>query len=308
MIKSAYIGSSRSVLAHLRLSAHICLPGHRPPGAYNYIGDMQDFRMYPTALNAVEVKKIAYDTTGPAKRECSLNDEDGDSNYRDINGNTCEWYYEALNVKGRTKICSSPDVRANCPVACKVKDACYEPQAVALTKYTIWNRIMLLEKKAIAGIQDTSGKGLNLVFNNGVLCARQGIDVVKECRTLEAHRDPRSYPIGALARNSWHNWLHLPQPNITDCDLVARMLEPFCSFPTPDNWHLGFDKLVRASNVAFTLSFWMRYSEADVLSRSNIMFLSSVAPPKPRIIFDFSGGTMGPEVWLYPYVCICRHA
>ena len=54
--------------------------------------------------------------------------------------------------------------------------------------------------------------GLDMRFNNGVMCVREGLDVVSECRQLETSQDVRSYPQeGAPARNSWHNWLHLPQ-------------------------------------------------------------------------------------------------
>jgi hypothetical protein len=74
--------------------------GHRPPGAYNFLGDMQDLRMYPRVLTSEEVAKIAYDTTGSARRECSTSVEDGDALFTDINGHSCEWYYEALNVQG----------------------------------------------------------------------------------------------------------------------------------------------------------------------------------------------------------------
>jgi hypothetical protein len=143
--------------------------GHRPPGAYNFLGDMQDFRMYPRALTAQEVHDIAYDSTGIARRECSTSTEDGDAMFLDINGHTCEWYYEALVVQGRKQICSSPEVRAACPVACQAKDQCYEPVEVEPKVYQLWNRIMLLEKSAVPGLSDSEGSGYLPILKNSSL-------------------------------------------------------------------------------------------------------------------------------------------
>ena len=159
---------------------------HRIPGAYQTNGPVQDWRYYREALTADQVRTLAYESVdgdGNNLRFCVLKSEGEDTDFVDVNGHDCAWYQETRKVT--PSICSAAEVQTNCPLACDVRPRCWDGfgQDQPSTHY-IWNKIMLL-KESIPG--------------EGMVCVREGIDAVKECRKMESDPSTAVIPPGAMA-------------------------------------------------------------------------------------------------------------
>ena len=64
-----------------------------------------------------------------------------DSDWRDVFGNSCAWYYTAS--KKYPEVCSLEDVERECPVACRSMQECFSPEnAEEPNKYFVYNRAM----------------------------------------------------------------------------------------------------------------------------------------------------------------------
>jgi len=83
--------------------------------------------------------------------------------------------------------------------------------------------------------------------------------------------------------------------NVTDCAVLEKIVNPFCSFATPDSWTQTFHEKVAASNE-MTMVMWIKILGEDVspsLARMKsggwteqprrVRLLSQVAPPKTLI-------------------------
>ena len=217
--------------------------GHRVPGAYQYPDVVEQWRYYPgEVLTSEEIKKIAYDsidTNGKNMRTCELESEGGDVAWADLYGHDCAWYQE--QIKTVPTICSTQEVREKCPMACGSKKLCFVKGTAAPT-YTIWNKIMFLPK---------TGRG------NGVICVREGVDAVADCRREQA--SPSFEPPGS---QDWYTFAQGEGFDVkglrdrkTTCDALEEYIDPYCSFaaigpPTQIN------KEIKA-NDGYTIDFWL---------------------------------------------------
>ena len=116
------------------------------------------------------------------------------------------------------KICATEAIKTACPLACKSKLPCWLGHDIKLvSSFTIWKRIMYLSE---------SKRGV------GVICSRQGIDLVQQCRDNNVAPDTSIAP-GATGWNKESTFG--PQKfmdiDVTNCDTLAKVIDPFCSFP-----------------------------------------------------------------------------
>jgi len=218
--------------------------GHRVPGAYQYPDVVEQWRYYPgEVLTAEDIKKIAFeslDAGGNNMRTCELESEGGDMAWADLYGHDCAWYQE--QIKAVPTICSTAEVRENCPMACESKKPCFVASTSAST-YTIWKKIMFLPNAGTQG--------------NGVICVREGVDAVADCRREQAtpsfvppgSQDFYIYPQGG----DGFDVIGLRDPETT-CDALEEYINPFCSFAA-----LGppaqINKEIKA-NGGYTIDFW----------------------------------------------------
>jgi hypothetical protein len=110
------------------------------------------------------------------------------------------------------------------------------------------HRIMLMNEKS---------KGA------GVLCAREGIDLEAKCR--ENQRNPDKTPAPGITDWTCDSQAKLPQSmhmdiNVTDCDVIARTVDPFCSFSNPGNWINKIHTEIK-QNQGWTMDFWFKALE-----------------------------------------------
>ena len=128
---------------------------------------------------ADQIKELAYnsvDGAGKNLRSCKMPDEGADIDWTDITGHDCAWYQE--KKKTFPDICSTPEINSNCPVACNYAKQCWlGKDVVAPSTYTIWNRVMYLS-------EESRGSGL--------VCVRDGVDAVAECRKYK--EDNTTFP------------------------------------------------------------------------------------------------------------------
>jgi hypothetical protein len=164
-------------------------------------------------------------------------------------------------------------------MACGVSLPCWEGEIATPSTYSIWNRIMLMSEKK---------KGA------GVLCAREGIDLVAQCRENLLRPDTRPAP----GFTDWmgpgdgkpSNSMHM-DINVTDCDVVASAVDPFCSFSTAGNWLRNIHAEIK-QNQGWTLDFWFKVLEGTKMPQSNddyrsdpesmrrFAFFNKVSPPR----------------------------
>ena len=267
--------------------------GHRLPGAYSYKGPIQDWRYYnTTALTADHIYEIAMDKNGPAQRTCVLEDEAADSSFVDILGHDCRWFEEKSQTVPR--ICSTDQIKTACPLACKTKSPCWVGQDTKISPYTIWNRIMYLSEPK---------------RGTGVICSREGIDLVKQCRDNEA-RPETSIAAGATG---WTNvgWFG-PRPfmdiDVTNCDTLAKVIDPYCSFP--GGWTKQINLEIKA-NGGYTIEFWWKALEDTVIpvddadwqakpeAMRRLVFFSKVSPPRVILSIEFRTNVRETHLMMY---------
>jgi hypothetical protein len=183
------------------------------------------------------------------------------------------------------KICADPKISSGCPVACGTATSCYKGKSedAASKKYTVFNRIMLVETKS----SHRSG---------AVLYVPDNYDPERACREI------------GHAKTWWDDdWKRFSQVaegndvNISDCDEVQKVLSSY-SMPI-SNWN---DK-VHADLVksgGYTVSFWMRINDvshnADAHPRDKfrIWVYSSLYPMRPLFaLFVSSATSVELRVW-----------
>ncbi len=202
----------------------------RYPGLYFMTGEVQDTRLYDSALSDADVALLA----GDRYRECSSRYDGQDSAmFTDAAGHPCSWFQQSRKVT--PKICLSASVRAECPMACNTIPRCPSREQGA-AQFQMWNRVMHLKPPG----------------RKGILCAARGIDPERECRAPSSASIAMRAEFAPDHRNSWHPWA---QPNLTDCKVVSEMLSGSCSFdPVP--W-------VQSDAYEFTFTFWFRSVVVD---------------------------------------------
>ena len=100
--------------------------GHLAPGVWGLKGAVQDWRYYRGhVLGKDELYKLADDKTGPAQRSCQHDYEGGDTEWTDVYGHDCAWYY--VQKKKSPGVCSTEDVKTfcrSCAAAQGPREAC----------------------------------------------------------------------------------------------------------------------------------------------------------------------------------------
>ena len=255
---------------------------YRTGGARQAATPVQDWRYYRQALSAQQVRKLAYDSVdgaGKNLRTCVLSTEGFDKPFVDMDGNECQWYEEMRKTK--TKICSTPEVQENCPMACGMKLPCWEGPQAARSTFSIWNKIMLLTDS----VPPAKGK----------VCVREGIDAVSECRKIASNPSIAVTPPGAQAWakdvvsymdtelfTAWNTG------NISKyCDVLEQMADSRCAFAAP--WTQKINTEIKKQR-GFTIDFWWKAlprtkirkfasdaTEIDVMPR--MTFFSHMTPP-----------------------------
>ena len=214
------------------------------PGAYGLKGMLQDWRYYKgIALSAAEIHKIAMDTAAPALRTCQLRHEGGDSIWTDELGHGCAWYQETL--QSVATICDTDTVKEKCPMACEAKKPCWEAPPPVVSRYRIWDRIMHLTEHS---------KGA------GVICAREGIDLVAQCLKNKQNPDTSAAP-GATGEWTYDKHKDI---DVRDCEVLKKVVDPYCTFPTPGSWTKSINTQVTA-NKGYTIEWWWKATEDAVL-------------------------------------------
>jgi len=248
--------------------------GHRMPGALQPEGVLQDARYYRELLTPAEIRKLAsesVDEDGISMRSCELSSEGGDTDWTDINGKDCAWYQE--KKKTVPTICSTEEVNLKCPVACGYILPCWQGEGGSTRQYTIWDRIMYLSEEK---------KG------DGVICVREGVDAVAECRAKVAHTIPGK-----------QDWLKFSMSvgdyksadiKLEDCDVLEQRISPYCSFSASE-WTRSINAEVKA-NGGYTIDFWWKALpgtkiaerqkswEQDPETMRRIVFFSKMSPPE----------------------------
>jgi hypothetical protein len=238
--------------------------------------------IYLYFLTLLRTRKLAFesvDEDGKNMRSCVQVHEGRDSGvWSDPAGNGCAWYKETK--KTVPDICSTPEIKSKCPVACATPVACFLGSGSQTTKsYAIWNRVMHLREESPGA---------------GVVCVQEGLDAVDQCRkTLQATTPttPKirwqwpARPSGLVDRQ--HRDVKLD-----DCDALARTIYPVCSFPalSPNI------KAEITKSGGMTISFWWRALETTKISDTwlagggmkRMLFLSKMSPPQVLAGIDFS--------------------
>ena len=213
-------------------------------------------------------------------RSCVNIQEGSDSDWTDPVGNGCAWYQEKRTTV--PKICSTEEIRSKCPVACASKVPCFEAGASGPSTYSIWNRIMYLREESQGA---------------GVLCVREGVDAVAECRksldvtTATTTQSHWKWPTISALNDNRHEFRDI---KLNDCDVLKARIDPYCSFPAP--WTENVKAEV-TRNGGFTMEFWWKALPTtkipDTIQNSDatmkrMLFLSSMSPPTVLASIEFS--------------------
>ena len=285
--------------------------GHLAPGTWGLKGAVQDWRYYPDVkLSEAELKKLAEeskDSSNKDLRSCEHRKEGGDTEWIDLYGHDCSWYYKMRKrVPG---VCTSAEVKKQCPEACGVKKPCYEAHVDVMT-YDIWNRVMLLE-------DSLHHKGM------GVVCARESVDLLALCeknqKTPDTSPAPGASGIPIPKDGSAYEEKFMDIP-VADCEYLKKVVNPYCAFGASNthiarrdtrrggggstsasasvaattstvDWAKEMHKKVKASG-GWTLEFWMKIDSRTRIPENNedyksqatsmrrIVFFSKVSPPR----------------------------
>ncbi len=306
--------------------------GHRVAegGEKPYRGAVQDWRYYVgQALTASEIKAIAtksVDKKGKKLRSCSFPTEGQDSVYKDIFGHSCSWYQK--RVKKHPELCLLEFVRQACPVSCAclygTPCRCFTAQATAPPKsYFIWDKVMPMREF-----------DMNLGTNGDGICVREGLDAVAECRKNEAN--PQNFPVigftdyspststldyagtrkptTRLTGQGNGRWCNIPPGpkddvcnniKVWDCDVLQKALNPSCSFRVDNGWTKKINSEIKQSG-GYTLTFWWKAMDLttwDSINKGQMVFFSSLVPPRVLFVLDFYGEGEGANInyWIEAY-------
>jgi len=254
--------------------------GHRVPGMFNFVGGIQDFRMYiGSALTETEIASLAAD---PEIVECHTSERGGDSAEDDTMGNSCAWYQSVKAT--HPQICRSEFAQTQCTYTCSSVPQCFEKPMPSIVNI-IFDRVMLMESTSL---------------DNAVLCTRRGLDVVAECKamvvagtwTFDTLKD-------AYSRGSWPVYTEVRNPSdrkyidMFDCDKVAAALNPHCPFSVPElavpggvptTWTKKMQNEVTSNGGQYSQIFWIKPTDkflAVELAGKNhpdILFFQSISP------------------------------
>jgi hypothetical protein len=300
--------------------------GHRVAGGGEkpYRGPVQDWRYYVgQALTASEIKAIAtksVDKNGKLLRTCSFRTEGQDSKYKDSYGNDCAWYQ--TRVSKNPELCSSEIVRNACPVACRclygTSCLCFTAQDTPKA-YFIWDKVMPIREY-----------DMTLDTNGDSICVREGLDVVTDCRKNEAN--PQSFPVigftdyststntlaykakpkptTRLAGQGNGRWCNIPPGpqddvcnnlKVWDCNVLEKAVNPSCSFQVDNDWSKTINSEIK-QNGGYTLSFWwkaMELTKWESINKGQMVFFSSLVPPRVLFVLDFYGKGEGENIWYW---------
>jgi hypothetical protein len=230
----------------------------------------------------LRTRKVAFesvDEDGKNMRSCVEVHENRDSGvWADPIGNGCAWYQETR--KTVPDICSTPEIKEKCPVACDTPVACFQKKGSGsqdTNSYAIWNRVMHLREQSLGA---------------GVVCVQEGLDAVAQCRKTKQATTPPNIP------RQWPSIVE-SAPNRTqrdikldDCDALERAIYPACSFP-------ALSPNIKAEikqNRGMTISFWWKTLSTTKISNTwaagegmkRILFLSKMSPLQVLAGIDFS--------------------
>jgi hypothetical protein len=268
--------------------AHYIGLGHRGPGALDYVGDLQQFRIYNgTALTASEVRTVAFESRDPITndflRECMVpSDLIADSgSWQDLYGHDCAWYENQRTVL--SSICASTVVREQCKIACGLAPPCYGVQE-EWEEASVWKRVMWfpVEKSSICTTKETTRES-----------------ATERCR---ANPDPfAGRDRSGDATESYDQLFGVDPPNdgtdyidVTNCDLLYDRIDPTCTFDlgvtdddtmirygatVGDDWNTWFGNHL-VTTQKYTLSFWMRPIRTDQAFNPWAIFYASLSPPR----------------------------
>ena len=269
--------------------------GHEAPGSAPLVGQVADTRIYVGhALNASEVHRLAFAVDSP--RSC-VTASDGivdDGRFLDPAGNGCLWHHQWLAQSPAA--CSTEATRVACPIACGLVEPCLvSGESQPPTAYSLYP---MIQRSAPT-------------FSEGVLCAREGLDLAAECRSKHfrpgypgesrPEDDQWPPPFGTYRRSDDYlvevnAQAALPLPNASDCDLVARISDAYCTFPAvlPNDLD-GLVNTASRSARGFTVSFWIQSAGALAFGSSHpgassftpsLIFYSSIAPVVPLLVLS----------------------
>lgn len=251
---------------------------HRPPEALDFVGLLQQLRLYPEVLNASHVHDLAFLSTDPYNREqlrqCKLPGEGIDSNlFVDLAGHGCDWYYEVR--KSRPNVCANPSMRQHCPVACGFAKPCFSADLLTdkVPIYQVWDRIMWISPPSAE--------------TDHTVCLSSDADlthIVKRCQDRQM-----AFAGGFRAAMLEAGNVLL---NVSDCNALSASVSEYCAFQTKQNWTGTLDKEI-AGGGDFTLTFWIRAAGVAAFASAytpSLQLFSSLSPPEPVITFWAESG------------------
>jgi hypothetical protein len=227
----------------------------------------------PFLTSHLNTRKLAFesvDEDGNNMRSCAEVHEGSDTGWTDDIGNGCDWYQETRKLV--PNICSTEEVRSSCPVACETKVPCFIGSDSKKATHAIWNRIMHLTEESPGA---------------GVVCVHEGVDAVADCRKNMNVTTPKTRP-GKWPDNRVHR-----DVTLNDCDVLARAIDPACSFSAP--WTKDVKTQI-TQNGGFSIEFWWKAFETTKIPESHIegvgmkriLFLSKMSPATVLAAVDFA--------------------
>jgi len=281
--------------------------GHRVPGMYNFIGGIQDFRMYiGSALTETDIATLAAD---PEILECETVEKGGDSVQVDTMGNSCAWYESVKSTY--PQICNSDFAQSECTYTCSSIAQCFEKPSPNFVN-TIFDRVMMME---------------TINHDNGVLCTRRGLDLVAECKAMvTAGKWTFETLKNTYSRGSWPYYTEMRSPvdkkyiDMLDCEKVAAAWNPHCSFSVPEvampngvpkMWTKKMQDDVTANGGRYSQLFWVKPTKKFLLEEPNgrnhpdILFFQSVSPPVllNMLRFKTENGILMAQTYMFSGMC-----
>lgn len=202
------------------------------------------------------------------------------------------WYEQQRKIY--RSICATVAIRLACPLACGTKQTCWEGHlASVVSPYTIWHRIMRSSEHR---------KGA------GIICAREGIDLIQRCHDNKARPGTSSAP-GATGWESVGDFGPLPfmDVDINNCETLSQVVDPHCSFATiPKKINLEIK-----ANGGYSIEFWIKILPGTLIPVDNvdwqnrpeamrrIVFFSNVSPLRVIASLEFRSNFLDTQLKMY---------
>jgi hypothetical protein len=152
---------------------------------------------------------------------------------------------------------------------------------------------------------------------------RSGLDVIAEC--LKNQANPQSFPIMGytdysdkvmdyaklnttrLTSEGNGRWCNIPPGppddvchhlKVWDCDVLQKAVNPASSFRVDNDWSKTVNSEIK-QNGGYTLSFWwkaMLDTKEDTINSGQMLFYSSVFPPRVLFVLDLYGEGEGSNI------------